>query len=541
MKRFLIAAMILLFAIGCGAPKEGTIILPYPKPADFDHFEVFVGLAPGFTVTGWDGAAWVGEPNAPADWDGVTNTLKVISSTEPIAIPGLIPGVRYYVRVVAVDTSNNRSAPSAQYDAVAGGAPRAATVIVAANDASPASKAGADYVCDGDDDAAEINAAFNSLPFIDIETGTARGGGINTILLDFNIASDFKDAYNGLTIEIREGAGAGQSKKIIDYDLAIKSAIVDSPWDEPIDNTSIYTIISRHGKVILTEGTFIIFEGNPVKMLSNTTLEGQGPEGTVVKFRDGIALPHTYAAIISNDDTTYGNVNIIIRDLTVDGNRDRAVNQLLQRGIFLDKVFQGKIYNVHAMNTWGQGIGLQRCKRVNVFDCEVKRAESYGGITLSGSNSVISDNKITKCHVSECRVAGISISAVSHNLISDCTIDRIQRDGIILENGSNENIVENNIVKNCSLETDNYYAGIFVQESSRNTIKGNTVRRSASGNQQNAGIWIDNGPGQAASNLVTNNDCYTGGKSYGTRNNGTNTMAGAGNINNAGAWSTSFS
>lgn len=104
-----------------GVPGKATVKAgPYTYPPDFDHWEVFVGLASGFTPTGWNGSAWVSEPNAPSDWNGTTATLRVISRSEPIDVLDLTPGTRYYFRLVAVDTSGNRSAPSSEVSAVAG-------------------------------------------------------------------------------------------------------------------------------------------------------------------------------------------------------------------------------------------------------------------------------------------------------------------------------------------------------------------------------------------------------------------------------------
>lgn len=552
MRRALILLLLVVTLAGCGVksssppPKaEGVIYLAgYVKPADFSHFEVFVGLAAGFTVTGWNGSAWVSQPNAPADWNGITNTLFTTMTDTHGFIGPLTPGLTYYVRVAAVDKSGNRSAPSIERAKIAEAEARA-TLIVAAADANPLTRAGADYVCDGIDDAIEINAAWDALPLGDIENATAQAGAATTITLAAS-ASQYDGFYNGLTIEIRSGQGAGQYKKITAYNGSTHIATVDSAWTTIPNNTSVYAIVSKHGKVVLTDGVFVISDSNPINIPSNCTLEGQGAGATVVKFNDGIGAS-AYATVIGNADKANGNVNIQVCNLTIDGNRRKATNILLQRGIFLENVLQAQIRSVHVTDTCGMGIGLQNCRRTQITDCVIRGAFQYGGIRLAGANWVISDNQITGCHVSECREAGITLLAQSHNIISNNIIDMIDFAGIILDYGSNENIVSKNIVKNCSRATDNYYDGIRILESSRNRVEGNTVRRAASGNQQRYGIHIwpaTDGGGYynpAQSNLVTNNDCYTAGKTAGIKNEGMSTMPGAGNINNAGTWSTTFS
>jgi len=70
--------------------------------------------------------------------------------------------------------------------------------------------------------------------------GTAQAGASTTITL-VGTASAVDDTYNGQTIEIIAGTGAGQSKTISDYVGSTKVATV-STWTTTPDNTSVYKI-----------------------------------------------------------------------------------------------------------------------------------------------------------------------------------------------------------------------------------------------------------------------------------------------------------
>ncbi|MCF6287049.1 MAG: right-handed parallel beta-helix repeat-containing protein [Candidatus Hydrogenedentes bacterium] len=84
----------------------------------------------------------------------------------------------------------------------------AATLVVAAADAAPASKASADYVADGEGDQEEINAAIRALP--------AVGGTVQLTEGTFDIRR-VKDALGGILIERSNVvlAGRGTSTKLI--------------------------------------------------------------------------------------------------------------------------------------------------------------------------------------------------------------------------------------------------------------------------------------------------------------------------------------
>lgn len=82
-------------------------------------------------------------------------------------------------------------------------------------------------------------------------TGTATAGGASTITLPAAaVATD--DIYNGSTITITGGTGAGQTRIISDY-TATRIATVSVAWDTQPNNTSTFTISSLIGQYVNAE------------------------------------------------------------------------------------------------------------------------------------------------------------------------------------------------------------------------------------------------------------------------------------------------
>ena len=97
---------------------------------------------------------------------------------------------------------------------------------------------------DGNDYAAElqtVSAAYRNLT-ADL-TGTAQGGGTGNNQIQLaTTASGTDSAYNGKTIIILSGTGAGQERTISAYVGSTKTATVSSNWTTNPNNTSVYEI-----------------------------------------------------------------------------------------------------------------------------------------------------------------------------------------------------------------------------------------------------------------------------------------------------------
>ena len=75
-----------------------------------------------------------------------------------------------------------------------------------------------------------------------IRANTAQNGGDTTITLDAG-ASGINDTYNGATIVLTGGPGAGQVRKITEYDYDTNIAIVDETWTTNPDDTTTFAIL----------------------------------------------------------------------------------------------------------------------------------------------------------------------------------------------------------------------------------------------------------------------------------------------------------
>ena len=77
-----------------------------------------------------------------------------------------------------------------------------------------------------------------------IRSEVAQDGGASSITLDAS-ASALDDFYNGATLTIVSGTGAGQTRRITDYDGTTKVATVDASWGVNPDDTSAFRICGR--------------------------------------------------------------------------------------------------------------------------------------------------------------------------------------------------------------------------------------------------------------------------------------------------------
>jgi type II secretory pathway pseudopilin PulG len=77
------------------------------------------------------------------------------------------------------------------------------------------------------------------------EDGTAQGGTTNSITLD-STASTEDDYYNEMFIKIRGGTGAGQIRKIIDYQGEARAVLIQDIWETTPESGSNYRVGSRY-------------------------------------------------------------------------------------------------------------------------------------------------------------------------------------------------------------------------------------------------------------------------------------------------------
>lgn len=95
---------------------------------------------------------------------------------------------------------------------------------------------------------ADATAAANlATAWSTLETGTAQGGGANTITLRNAAESTHDDFYKDQAIAILSNTGAGQTNRITAYTAGTRVATVETAWKTQPDNTSVYLVLGRIG------------------------------------------------------------------------------------------------------------------------------------------------------------------------------------------------------------------------------------------------------------------------------------------------------
>lgn len=122
----------------------------------------------------------------------------------------------------------------------------------------------------------------DSLKCIVIESELNQGNvSVKTVTLTSQ-ASSTDDTYNGMFIEIIEGKGSGQVRKIIDYIGAEQLAIVDTPWDrdKQPDNTSSYILFN-----VLEQGSNV--SRRTIQLAENATGGKEVYHGKTIMITNG--------------------------------------------------------------------------------------------------------------------------------------------------------------------------------------------------------------------------------------------------------------
>jgi len=437
MKRILLILFCLILLVGCSSnqqsakPKNGVITIPYEKPVDFKQFEVFVSTTPSFRPTGWDGSKWTGQPNAPSEWNGADKTLFMVTTNDPIQVTGLTPGKTYYVQVVVVDTSNQRSIPSPEISAIAGDAQRSSTLVVAAADASPASKAGADYVCDGVDDHEEIQAAINAMTTngkIFFTEGTFNIGVVNQftypiivgrkVILEGNGSETIFKLKDGFNIDY--GIFSCQADGIVFKNMTLDGNRInqDRGFQSGISNITNKNIIienvtvknfSDYGLVI--NNAFVtrcVIYGNRIgvmmtgvdTIITDNQIYGNDEQGIYLQYVNNIIVNNN---VIKEN----GADGILIRGMNstaLSENNQISNNQVFNNGIAGDGTYSNILIKEYANkcviqgNICRMGVGANRTKygiRINNATCNlciITNNDCYNsgeiaGISNAGTNT----------------------------------------------------------------------------------------------------------------------------------------------------------
>ena len=261
------------------------------------------------------------------------------------------------------------------------------------------------------------------------------------------------------------------------------------------------------GSIVLLDGTFKI-DGTTWLSIASVSVSGQGVSTVIMPV-----VPMTYLFCDIGALT-----NLALTSFSINGNSYGAHGvQISSSGCIISSV---------TINTLS-GYGVVLIGNNNTVTDTIVNACGSHGIEVQSSNNTITNNQVLGCSLG----SGVSVSG-SYNTINNNQCNNNNQHGIYLS-GSHNTVSGNNCQGN-SQGTNNLFSGICAYSGDYNNIQGNTCRKGSGPNYPYAGITIAASTG----NLVSSNDCYTGGATAGISDSGTSTNFGSGNRVNSGAWST---
>ncbi len=239
--------------------------------------------------------------------------------------------------------------------------------------------------------------------------------------------------------------------------------------DEVVINAALATLTAG-GTVVLTEGIFHLT--GAIIVPSSVVLAGQG-EATVLRLIDAVASGCT---LLTNQQADTGkDYGIVIRDLTLDGNR---ANQ--------------------SPTGWKGGILLKNVYRSAVERCFVKQIYGEGILLESGAF-----NRIEECHVERCVLTGITIKWSDFTNVWNNRAYRNEEYGIENQASSGGQIRGN-------LVAGNRFEGIYAIGVDLDVCNNRAFLNGQVGGTENYNIYVS-GRGLVAFNIVRSDFTETGG------------------------------
>lgn len=344
-----------------------------------------------------------------------------------------------------------------------------------------------------------------------------------------NIATDTftitrqQESTSARSIQVGDQIAANITKKMLDdrstpfYTVGATDSqyVTDGSADEVEIQAAIDAANTAGGGVVyIKEGTYIIAAN--IRVQSNVHLTGDG-FSTILKYADS----SDYNALIENYDTTNGNTNIIISNLTINGNKAAAGGTDPRDMIWLKLVSKSVIENVYVYDGVDSAIVVEQCTNCIVRSNILNNCTDIGIYNSGSSDCIFSDNVIlnTGSYGIRNEYSGAVRNVYSSNYVYNCG-QTSNVAGIRVINGD-ETIVSNNLVyqsgedgisvrsaylvvtgNQCYL---NDHHGIYVSSAGiRGQITGNTCHANGTATSNTySGIYLDS----AAEMSVIGNRC----------------------------------
>lgn len=392
---------------------------------------------------------------------------------------------------------------------------RGASLVVAANDSTDKSKAGADYVCDGTSDQVEIQAAIDALP------SGVRG---TVVLLEGNyeISDSITVAY-GLTLQ-----GLGRYSTVINLAAGSDVDMINNPASH-IQYVTIKDLQLYGNKANQSSGNGIAFETNQVNSLIVYNCLIQHQKENALYFSGSsynMYIDHCLIRVCDEDGVkaitsangiyvTYNVIESCANAVDISGGTIHRVNYNAFEGQSSQNIrLTPANYSEVIGNYCNAGTSFLYANGLSpiVRDNQIFDTTSYAIWLASGasraniSNNFIWDGGDFGIYLNACLY-----STISNNGIWDCI------GGIGLYSVSDFNLVVGNLIQDPEADSN----GIYTDNSDSNRISDNLLRDTRAG----ADRHITNGISTSASSLnnVIENNTLSNPKTAGIADAGTGT------------------
>jgi len=293
--------------------------------------------------------------------------------------------------------------------------------------------------------------------------------------------------------QLWDTAQARPVKEAIQIDLAKDSGTFPpyGPYDNtPCDDVLVMGCTFKNWSRGVGSHNFTAgFEYTNIRIIGNHFENISDEAVRVYHYRDCVVKGNTFKNVLDAIQLDFAE-GCVVTDNTVDTTTGNGIN-----------IYEGTVGTVVAGNTFrnvtGQGISIYS-------DAAASRPPVVGNVIAENTLIGIGQH-------------GINFNNASRNTVVNNRLENVAGYGLLLQNGSSDNMIHGNYLENCrsggvgSVNTD-----IRLQSSSNNnTLQGNVVRNSATP----SGIEIAS---TCSGNWITNNDFLGKTPNYGTGNTQTN-------------------
>jgi parallel beta-helix repeat protein len=295
---------------------------------------------------------------------------------------------------------------------------------------------------------------------------------------------DSMTIFNESYIEVYSRGDNLDDTWVIQKALCMIKDIPDELCGEPY----IVTDNSLSGTVKLVSKLYNITSN--INIYSNIVFEGMGMYQTSIRLHDNASSFYKYPNSTTSKYGITGIIrsvyqdNIIIRDMTIDGNRENQLDDGIDDdnysygrfGIYLEVVHDTLMTNVRVMNCQGHG-----------FDPRGK-----------GSEYLISTRlKIVDCISENNAIDGIILDKLHDTIVTDNLVRNNGRHGINIVTGSRRLVISRNTVINNGFYYKNGGCGIIVQNNQNYTTRDVILSNNIIYNTKKDGIC-----GKSTTNLI---------------------------------------